>query len=186
MDFEEDFWGNCCSTFEEELKQFVYAERMGIEVGKYDFNVHGKRILDIGGGPVSMLLKARNLRQGYVVDPLEYPVWTRNRYGLKGIAVYTARGEDADTLVLPHLLDEVWIYNCLQHTDDPEKIIANAKALAPVLRLFEWIDLPPHPGHPQELTEESLNRWIGLQAGQVAEFNGSGCFGRAFFGTFSQ
>jgi SAM-dependent methyltransferase len=183
MDFEKDFWSNCCSTFEEELKQFEYAARMGVEIGKYDFNVHGKSILDIGGGPVSMLLKAQNLKDGVVVDPLEYPAWTMARYSAKEIAVYVARGEDVHTLNLPQF-DEVWIYNCLQHTDDPEKIIANAKALAPVLRLFEWIDLPPHPGHPQELTEASLNRWIGMQPGTVAQLNGNGCFGRAFFGTF--
>ena len=185
MDFEKDFWGNCCSTFEEELKQFEYAKRMGIEIGNYDYNVHGKSILDIGGGPVSMLLKARNLWNGCVVDPLQYPVWTLERYILKGISVHVARGEDADTLNLPRF-NEVWIYNCLQHTDDPAKILANAKALAPVLRLFEWIDLPPHPGHPQELTEESLNRWIGLQPGKTEHMNVNGCVGRAFFGTFSQ
>ncbi len=185
MDFEKDFWGNCCFSFEEELKQFEYAKRMGIEIGNHDYNVHGKSILDIGGGPVSMLLKARNLWHGCVVDPLQYPVWTLERYISKGISVHVARGEDADTLGLPKF-HEVWIYNCLQHTDDPEKIIANAKSLAPVLRLFEWIDLPPHPGHPQELTEEILNRWIGLQPGKTEHLNVNGCVGRAFFGTFLQ
>jgi 2-polyprenyl-3-methyl-5-hydroxy-6-metoxy-1,4-benzoquinol methylase len=33
--------------------------------------------------------------------------------------------------------DEVWIYNCLQHTQDPELIIQNAKKSAKILRIFE-------------------------------------------------
>ena len=64
------------------------------------------------------------------------------------------------------------------------KIIANAKRLAPSLRMFEWIDLPAYPGHPQALTQAKLEEWIGMQ-GQVSEQQGEGgCWGRAFHGHF--
>jgi hypothetical protein len=71
----------------------------------------------------------------------------------------------------------------MQHAIDPGKIIDNAKKAAPVLRLFEWIDIPAHDGHPHELTEASLNEWIG-QKGNVITLAESGCYGKAYYGVF--
>ena len=34
-----------------------------------------------------MLLKCNGLKSGLVVDPIEYPKWTRDRYGCMGIGV---------------------------------------------------------------------------------------------------
>jgi hypothetical protein len=79
--------------------------------------------------------------------------------------------------------DEVWIYNCMQHAIDPGLIIDNAKRAAKVLRLFEWIDIPAHDGHPHELTEKALNTWIGASGG-VTTLAESGCYGKAYFGVF--
>ena len=104
-----------------------------------------------------MLLKCQGLAGGLVVDPIEYPQWTKDRYSSMNIDVLVDIGENIGNAAY----DEVWIYNCMQHAVDPEKIISNAKRVAPILRIFEWIDIPAHDGHPHELTEESLNEWIG-------------------------
>ncbi len=80
--------------------------------------------------------------------------------------------------------EEVWIYNVLQHVIDPIKVIENAKRLAPVLRIFEWIDLPAYEGHPHALTKEGLESWIG-QPGATVNLNTRGCGGRAFHGVFN-
>ena len=188
--FEKDFWGSCRNTFSEETKQSVYARLMGLSwVGSgarldaFGWDATRKRILDMGGGPVSMLLKTVGLTEGAVMDPLEFPLWVYDRYKAQNIRSYRAPAEDADTLCEAGSFDEVWIYNVLQHVHDPAKIIANAKRLAPVLRIFEWIDIPAHPGHPHCLTKESLEGWIGA-TGDTARLNESGCFGRCFYGTF--
>lgn len=187
QDFEASFWGNCVNTFCEEQKQYVYAKHMGLElVGTeakaFGFNLNGKSILDIGGGPVSLLLRCVNLGNCCVVDPCPYPEWTRLRYSCMGIQVLPVPGEILKNFSKK---DEVWIYNVLQHTEDPEKIIQNAKSIAPVLRIFEWIDFPPHLGHPQELTQKALESWIG-QPGNVSQFHGeSHCYGKAFHGCFT-
>ena len=136
MSFESDYWGDCCNTFDEDQKHYVYARYMGLDRKGYSFDVHGKTIVDIGGGPTSMMLKTINLDCGSVIDPLKYPAWTHGRYRAKGIQVSIMRGEDFDFIATPKF-DEAWIYNCLQHTDDPERIIQNAKKAAKVLRLFE-------------------------------------------------
>jgi hypothetical protein len=177
MDFEKDYWGNCCNTFDEDQKHYVYARFMGLKRVGYSFDVGGARIIDIGGGPTSMLLKTINLApRSLVVDPLDYPVWTYDRYSTKGIDSMICRGED----IYEEGYDEAWIYNCLQHTDDPELIIQNALRAAKTLRIFEWADIPPHEGHPIELSKEKLDRWIGKE-GQTIQLGESGCFGKAYY-----
>jgi hypothetical protein len=143
-------------------------------------------VVDIGGGPVSMLLKCVNRGpECWVVDPCQYPDWVRTRYVDAGIAYAQMKGEDFISFGNNHArFNEVWIYNVLQHTDDPEKIIANAKMVAPVLRIFEWINFPAHEGHPHELKKNLLDEWIG-QEGSVETMTGqNGCVGDCYYGVF--
>ena len=180
--FEANYWGDCCNTFDEDQKHYVYAKYIGLSRVGYSFDVSGKRIIDIGGGPSSMLLKTTNLGvRSLVVDPLEYPMWTYDRYSSKGIDSLICRGED----IFEEGFDECWIYNCLQHTDDPGLIIENALNAAGVLRIFEWVDIPPHDGHPIELTKEKLDRWIG-KPGHTIRLAESGCYGNAYYNVIEQ
>lgn len=187
--FESDFWGSCTHTLEEELKHFVYARLMGLQwkgsgpkLDNYGWDVEGKSVVDLGGGPTSMLLRTLNLKRGVVVDPLKFPSWVKDRYEANKIQQIVAPAEELSGF--RHGLGEVWIYNVLQHVQDPAKIIANAKQIAPVLRIFEWIDLPVYPGHPHSLSKEKLEQWIG-QPGQTCYLRESGCNGRAFYGVFT-
>ena len=150
----------------------------------FGHNLGGSRVLDIGGGPVSLLLKCVN-RTGVIIDPCRFPDWVQLRYAVSGLWMRRMAGEELDEQVDElGRFDEVWIYNVLQHTDDPAKIIANAKLCAPRLRIFEWVDLPAYPGHPQEITQAKLEQWIGMP-GTVTEFTGQNeCHGRAFHGCF--
>jgi glycosyltransferase involved in cell wall biosynthesis len=182
-DFEKSFWGNCTNTVNEEIKQYEYARWMGL--GDNFLEGDGKKILDIGGGPVSMLLKVNKPISGStVVDPLGYPEWVLARYASEGIKYIQAKGEDEDW-VRDNIYDEVWIYNCLQHVDDPAAIIRNAFRCAPILRIFEWINFPAYEGHPQALTQEKMEKWIG-HAGNVVTYNQNGCHGDAFYGIFDR
>jgi len=181
-EFEVNYWGNCANTFDEEQKHYVYAKFMEVPIVGYSFDANKKRILDIGGGPVSMLLKCRNLLQGKVCDPIDYPQWTKDRYKSHNIDVQVVSGEDIDE----QDWDEVWIYNCLQHVDSIEKIINNAKRAAPVMRMFEWINIPPHPGHPHMLTKELLDNYIGLMGSGTVNLAERGCYGTAYYGVFRQ
>lgn len=183
LQFERNYWFDCCNTFAEDEKHYVYSKLMGIKtssVNHYYFDVDDKNILDIGGGPTSMLLKCANLGRGKIYDPINYPQWTVARYNSKNIEVVVSGGEAA---ISESGWDEVWIYNCLQHVEDPALIIQNAMKSAKVLRIFEWIDIPPHDGHPHMLTKFFLESVIG-QPGAVAELSERGCYGRCFFGEF--
>lgn len=181
-EFEKKYWGNCCNTFDEDQKHYVYAKFMELERHHYSFDVHGKSIIDIGGGPSSMLLKCVNLKRGLVVDPIAYPKWTLDRYAAMNIDVKIMQGEKVH--LIDGKYDEVWIYNCLQHTEDPAKIIQNAFEKASVLRIFEWIDIPPHDGHPIHLTKEYLDSIIDMPGSGTVHLAESGCYGKAYYGVF--
>lgn len=185
LDFEEDFWGDCTNTFGEDAKHFIYARGMYLTGHHYSLDANNKKILDIGGGPTSMLLKTYNLKEGLVCDPIDYPQWTKDRYKTKNINVKVIPGEEVDETNF----DEVWIYNCMQHSQNPELILRNAFKAAPVIRLFEWINIPPHEGHPQMLTIQNLLSYMKPNLDQSKfeskTYNGeNGCYGDAFHGVF--
>ena len=162
--FESEYWGNCANTLDEDIKHFLYAKAMGIpKLNAYQFTIGGRKILDIGGGPSSMLLQVKDHGGSKVVDPIEWPSWTIERYKSHNVEYEQKTGEEINETGW----DEVWIYNCLQHVIDPQKIIENAKKAAPILRIFEWLDIPAHEGHPHELKENLLNKWIG-QSGYIS------------------
>jgi hypothetical protein len=94
--------------------------------------------------------------------------------------VYRRRGED----IAMDGWDEAWCYNVLQHVDDPALVVANARKAAKLVRLFEWIGIPPHEGHPHMLTGPLLREWLGTVKGDSAHFEGNGCHGWAFYGAF--
>lgn len=183
MEFDEaGWWGDCGNSFHEEQKQIVCAIRMSLiplwDVGHPPaFDLEGRSVLDVGGGPVSLLLKCVNRGPAcIVIDPTAYPAWTHFRYHGCGIEHGVMRGEDFDRTGY----DEAWCYNVLQHVDDPERIAVNMRAAAPHVRVFEWIDMPAYPGHPQSLTEADLNRWFDT-TGTVEDLDDYGAVGRAWY-----
>jgi hypothetical protein len=83
------------------------------------------------------------------------------RYDYYGIQFLRTAGEDLDQRFLDSRtsFDEVWVYNVLQHVQDPEKVIDNAVARIAsggVLRMFEWCYIPADKCHPHVLTPELL------------------------------
>jgi hypothetical protein len=188
MSFDEAaWWGDCANTFHEEQKQLAYALRMGLIADwgcghPPTFDLAGRSVIDIGGGPVSLLLKCCNRGESLVVDPGEYPVWVAARYRECGIGYKRGRGED---IPISLRFDEAWLYNVLQHVDDPEQVITSARQVADTIRIFEWVNIDPYPGHPHQLVPTDLDQWLGGQ-GFVCHVDDRGAVGQAFYGVFTQ
>lgn len=182
--WEKNWWNNCANTFYEDMKQFNLAPLIGLKVVPddntlYRIPLNGQSVLDIGGGPTSLLLKCENVK-GTVTDPCPYPKWVGDRYEQCGIEYWKMKGEDIPTECE---FDEVWIYNVLQHTDQPQEVIYNARKVSKIIRLFEWIDMPIVEGHPHTLTQEKLEKWLGGE-GKISKLSGNGLYGTAFHGVF--
>jgi hypothetical protein len=189
--WEAEWWGDCVQTFGEEAKQLTYAHLMGLvnepRLGKWPvYDLAGKSVVDLGGGPVSMLLKTVNGGDLVVVDPCPYPNWVRARYEAARIEQIEEEAEawfvGAYEGGLP--FDEAWIYNVLQHVVDPEKVIETARTHAPVLRIFEWIETETNVGHPHSLHADDLNDWCG-GVGTVRTINENGAVGICYSGVFN-
>ena len=180
--FERQFWGNCVNTLNEELKQIVYAKYMGLELSydankstPYSIDLDNRKILDVGSGPTSLLLKCRNYGKSVVIDPCNYPVWVTLRYTSANIKQHVLKAEDLDSLI-GYEFDEIWMYNVIQHTEDPNKIAENIKKKTSYVRFFEWCT-KPHPGHPIETNKDILDNLFGVD-GFVGELNGlNECYG---------
>lgn len=186
--FEVGWWGDCNYTWSEEWKQQTYMAHMGVvqtSLGEqwpvYQVGAHA--VVDIGGGPVSPLLKTIGVRHAVVVDPGRYPDWTMARYTGCGITLDRRRAEDALGDYAENEFDEAWIMNCLQHVVEPEKIVLEARRIARSVRVFEWVFHPTSLGHPHTLLPDDLDRWLG-GTGTVEELNERGCVGHAYSGVF--
>lgn len=165
---EREWWGDCTNTADEEAKQLKYAELMGLDSMRVDgsgwfsapFDLGGRSVLDIGGGPVSLLLKCRNRGDCAVLDPIRWPDWVHERYEAAGISYLQCRAESAH---LSQVYDEVWIYNVLQHVQDPQKVIEVAIAHGRAVRVFEWLGGEPNAMHPNVMTREFLDGALGVE-----------------------
>lgn len=160
---EAAYWRDCYSAvaFGEVQKQEMYAREMqiikdyGDEHG--DFDLRGNSILDLGCGPWSMLLRGHNTDRLVGVDPLEWPPSVLRRYKNYGIEFVRQPAEEFE---MAATFDEVWIYNVLQHVQDPGKVIEVARKLAPVVRIFEWLYIPADDCHPHVLTPDAILNWF--------------------------
>lgn len=186
QEWEKSWHGNCVNSFNEERKQLVYAEKMGLRYEPdsktpFRFNLNEKSVLDIGGGPYSLLLKCFNFSKAVVLDPTKYPDWVYSRYDSANIEYTSSKGEELE--LISYIFDEVWIYNVLQHTEDPEKIIANAKNISKIIRVCEWVETKKTLGHPHSFTKEQFDELFG-GIGKTELLTKDGCNGKVYFGIF--
>ncbi len=182
--FEAASWDVCGPEVlgVETRKQDIYAKLLRIPLPYY---AKKKTILDIGGGPESLLFRTKAFSQAVVVDPCDYPAHVYEKYKGSGIEVVK---EMAETYQSPMQFDEVWCYNVLQHTLSPETILENMKKSSRgTIRIFEWIYTLPHVGHPQTITPAMIYKpfsqdgwaWDFFEKKYVRE---NGCVGWAAYG----
>ncbi len=199
QEHEAGYWGTCngAVAWEEFVKHEMVARELGLfsDYGTPDMelNMQGKTVLDIGGGPVSITLRCFNADRLTVADPCHWPPVVMRRYALHGIQFLRVAGEDLDDKFLSDdtVFDEVWMYNLLQHVQDPAKIVENAvKRVSPTgcLRIFDWCYIPADKCHPHVLTPEAILNWLSgcriVKVGmpRLREFK---CDATAFTGIFA-
>lgn len=122
--------------------------------------IAGKRILDIGCGPESLLISVAGYAEGCVaLDPLTFTEQDEARYAAAGIERAIIPAEQFDAC--GKLFDEVWIYNCLQHVQDPAKVCEVAQsATKGAVRIFEYINVPTDELHLHTLQEHVLDEYF--------------------------
>lgn len=162
-DWEKRWWYGFQNTFDEQGKQEQYVPFLRLdqyaEQRKF-FNMKKLSVLDIGGGPVSLLLRCWNCSKATVIDPCKYPQWVIDRYEAANINFLNIMAEQYK----PDMkYDEVWIYNVLQHVMDPLKVIKVARKAGKKIRVFEALEIGEYKGHPHNLTKPMLDSAFGKE-----------------------
>ena len=154
QEWERAWWLNNPSLHPEEQQKNTLISKLLLINGP---DLEGKSIIDIGCGPFSLLLNVKQHTekpaQRVALDPNNYGELD-SKYALAGIERSYVKGED----ISHHLnFDEAWIYNVLQHVEDPIRVLNNAVNIAKRVRIFEWINVPPYTGHLHQLSEGVLD-----------------------------
>lgn len=193
------FWNTPGAELGEQLKQLTYAKYLKLDFihdgsSPYVLDKTGLNIVDVGGGPVSLLLKTK-AKSKIVVDPCEFPQWVDDRYETNKIYRIHIEGEyflkDIINLGLEHQIDEVWMYNVLQHTEDPKKIFDNIYAVLKTggtFRFLDWVDTPTNVAHPISLSYQELSEWLSNYGQPLLKtnINENGAVGTIAYGVFQK
>ncbi len=163
QEHEAGWWGNCANTYQEETKQReMFAPRLGLtdinHEGRWpSYDLGGRSVIDVGGGPVSLLLKCFNYNHAFVLDPCRYPNWVIERYASAGITFIPKTAENFRDM----FVDEIWIYNVLQHVIDPKQVIESAKICCVLIKIVEFCGVHTDDKHLHGLLRGELDEWLG-------------------------
>jgi hypothetical protein len=136
---------------EEGIKHYAKSYENYFHYLGIDKNLKNKLIAEIGPADFPALAFCENIGYSYIVEPLPSVI-------LKtfGIGIVQKKAEELTF----GQCDEVWLFNVLQHVEDPGKIVENAK-LARCVRFFEPINYGVDACHLHNLTLEMFQDWFG-------------------------
>jgi hypothetical protein len=131
-------------------------------------------VAEFGCGPQGMVLETPLAAPGSLaIDPLTFLPEDEARYEKAGMVRLRHAGE----LPVGHPFEESWVCNVLQHTVNPDAVLAQAVTATRAVRLFEWVDVPTDELHLHVLTEGRLTgplaqagfRCVGESRGERAK-----------------
>lgn len=119
-----------------------------------DRDCKGKIIVEIGPSDIPALSFCTNVK-GIIIEPLPSQRLLHTAKE-RGLIVFKVRGEDFD---FPQV-DEVWMFNVLQHVIDPDRIINKAKEASGCVRFFEPIDFGTDRMHLHNFTMDYFKQFF--------------------------
>jgi hypothetical protein len=130
-----------------------------------DFDLKNKTILEIGPARISALLYCDNYQHSFIVEPTEYEDTTK-LYSEKPISFIREIYENCES----PKVDEIWLFNVLQHVVDPDEFIEKCKKNTKVIKFFEPINTPIETHHPHSFTFDDYTKYFGVS---TKLYNGS-------------
>jgi hypothetical protein len=121
-----------------------------------DTDLNNKSIIEIGPARIAALLYCNNFSNSYIVEPTTYEN-SEILYQDKQINFIRETYEDCDS----PKVDEIWLFNVLQHIIDPDKFIEKAKKNCNIIKFFEPINTPIEVHHPHSFTENDYKNYFG-------------------------
>lgn len=147
-----------------------YFKYLGIEK-----DLAGKSIVEIGPGRIAGLLFCHNYSKSYIIEPTEYED-IDHLYQSKDLEIIKETTEECE---FPKV-DEVWIFNLMQHVQDPDLLIKKCKENSKIIRFFEPTDLPINNEHPFSFSKQDFEDYFGncvfdYEPSGIPGFHGAKC-----------
>jgi len=147
-----------------------------------DVNQKGKSIAEVGCGPYPSVLYC-SYSLAVLYEPLGYDALRVAAVDKEGVVWFQQAFED---VIRPPHTDELWLFNCLQHVRDPEKVVEKAKETSRVIRFFEPIDFGTSEPHPHTFSIDDFTRWFGqanrYKGGSAEGFHTADCAYGSWYG----
>ena len=143
----------------------------------FTFDAANKKIMEIGPGVFAALLSCQNTQNSFIVEPMDLPENVVNVYKEKNITILKGAVED---LNLPQV-DEVWIFNVMQHILNPDLFVSKLKKIAKKILFFEPIGTPVDGLHIYSYTLQDFQKYFGetstkeFVGGSVPSFHTAMC-----------
>jgi hypothetical protein len=171
---ESEYWQIYTCEVETLKSQEEYIDAMDIRSDFFhkpdnSLNMSGLNVLDVGGGPSSILLRTNKLRgnqhsgvnTGVVIDPLVITDHQKLRYDYFGINFIQDLSENIDKYYSEKgFFDECFIYNCLQHVVDPIEILDKISYISKKIRIAEPLNIPIDNLHLHSFNENYFNDYF--------------------------
>ena len=124
---------------------------------KGSFDLENRSVLEIGPAKVPGLYFCKNYSHSYIIEPLTF---AETEEQFKDRSDITFIRDPAETCAFPDI-DEVWLFNVLQHVINPNLIIERCKQHAKIIRFFEPIDTSCDIAHPHTFNIEFFENHFG-------------------------
>jgi ubiquinone/menaquinone biosynthesis C-methylase UbiE len=182
---ESEYWQIYTAEVDTLKHQEQYMDAMGIHDDYFhapdnSLNMSGLNVLDVGGGPSSILLRTNKLRgnqhdgvnHGVVIDPLIITEHQKLRYDYYGIEFIQDQSENIDQYYSERgYFDECFIYNCLQHVVDPIEILDKVTSISKRIRIAEPLNIPTDSMHLHMFTKEYFDNYFSESKFEVHQVN---------------
>ena len=120
-------------------------------------DLQGKSVIEIGPADYPALAYCTNYGPSIIMEPMPSTILESFVSRNKLIALLK---EPAETYEFPPV-DEVWLFNLLQHVINPDIIVRKAKEAAKVVRFFEPINMPTDTMHLHTFSLNTFYAWFG-------------------------
>ena len=151
---------------DEGLKIYRESYKQYFEYLDINSDLEGKKIVEIGPADFPALYFCENF-EGIVIEPMPSKI-LEELCNEKNIKISRSL---AETYQYDDRIDEVWLFNVLQHVISPEKIISRANLYSKTIRFFEPINYGFDDKHLHNLTLEFFRFWLGI--GNVKYYPGN-------------
>jgi hypothetical protein len=115
-----------------------------------------KSICEIGCARISSLFFCNNYSTSYVIEPTYYPEADKYYEGKNIVRIY-----DRTEICKFPKVNEVWLFNVLDHVQDPNLIVDLCKKNADIIRFFEPINCGTNNEHPFTFSFKDYEDYFG-------------------------